>query len=155
MKYSIIQINRNVETKCTCGSICEKISFEVADELGNVETYGSSCIKSVLGIDTKCYELKRGMQTLKLDVVKSFPKNNAYQALHKELRLVSNSNPENLLYKVVSKWVVADEFTGLEEMSSDRTTINYNYKANKTTFERDQLIQGLKVGSTIYESEIN
>jgi hypothetical protein len=152
--YTIVQINRNQEVTCVCGSICEKISFEVADQLGNVETYGSSCVESVLGIDAKRYELKRGVQTLKLEVVKSFPENNAFQAIHKKLELVSNSDINNNVYKVVGKWVVADLFTGLEELSNDQKTINYNYKANKATFERDQKVQMLEVGQRVQEKEL-
>jgi len=152
--HSIVQINRNLETRCICGSVCEKISFEVADQLGNVDTYGSTCIKSVLGIDTKHHELKRGTQTLKLDVVKTNIENQCYMALHKELRIVNNVNPDNIVYKVVGKWVIVDLFTTLKELSKDQKTINYNYKANKATFKRDQKVQLLTVGQRVTDSEL-
>ncbi len=154
MKYSIVQINRNTETKCKCGSTCEKISFEVADELGNVETYGSSCIKSVLGIDTKGFELKRGHQTLKLKVIKSFEESQSFQALHKELRVVNNVNPDNIVYKVVAKWVVVDLFTTLKELSGDKSTINYNYKASKASHKQACAVQTLEVGARISDIEL-
>ena len=152
--YTIIAINRNTETTCVCGSLCEKISYDVANKAGDVETYGSSCIKSVLGIDTKCHELKRGVQTIKLNVERVYEKTQSYQALHKTLELVSNSDLNNLYYKVVAKWIIVDTFTTLKELSSDRKTINYNYRVSKAQLLIDQRVQDLEVGQHIFEKDL-
>lgn len=155
MQHSIIQINRDLETKCICGSTCEKISFEVANELGEVNTYGSTCIKSVLGIDTKHLENKRGVQTLKLKVVKHHPENNAYFAHYKALKMVSNADPDNIEYKVVFKRVIADGFNNqLKELNQDKTLLNYNYKATKAQYKEDVKVQDLEVGQTITTKEL-
>ena len=150
MKYSIVQINRNTEVTCVCGSLCEKISFEVADTLGNVETYGSTCIKSVLGIDTKNYENKRGVHNITVPVKQN--KNGSFTGYHKELREYGNKEG---MFKVYGKLVIADDFANnLIELNKERTLLNVKYKTTKSNAILNQKIQHLEVGQIITNKEI-
>ena len=154
MNFQIISVNRNVETVCECGSICEKISFDVTNDLGDSFTYGSSCIKSVLGIDTKNLKTKRGCSFLNLDIAEYFPKTRAHKAYYKALR-VCGGTIENTSYKVVasSVFVYIDE-TPLD-INSDKTSIYYKIKCNSKQLKLEKYIQSLTVGSVITEKELS
>ncbi len=140
MLYTIVSINRNIETTCECGSTCEKISFDVVNELGDSFTYGSSCIKSVLGIDTKHLESVKGHYFINLEVYKYNEENDAYFARYKDLKHYASTT------KVVFKDVIIWGSDSLS-LSKDKTTIYYEVKATKKQLESIKKVQLLEVGS--------
>ena len=154
MSYSIVRVLRNQENKCECGATCEKISFEVETNEGDIKTYGSECIKT-LNIDTTMYELKRGFQTLKLEVVKYYPKNETYVAELKELVMITDNKEGDIKYKVVSSNVMVSHYDdNLHELSQDLKSFNYKCKVSSKLLKRSQAIQGLTSGYVIWESEL-
>lgn len=154
MAYTIISINRNTEATCECGSICEKVSYDVVNDQGDVFTYGSSCIKSVLGLDVSEHE-KRGIQYLTLNIIKTFPENNAYMAYHKDLVIFNNLDTNNIIYKVVAKKVYAwSSDNSSLNLNLNKGTIYYRVKANKKQFITMSKIQSLEIGSLIGEKEL-
>ena len=148
---TLVAITRNEEFTCECGQKAEKIGYLVNIGNGVVNHYGSECIKKVLGesFDSKRFELKRGLQVVKLEVTKKNADTNSYMALHKVLRW------QGTHYKVFAKWVIVDDLTGFEELSVDKTTISYIYKGTKADQKRDQVVQCLSVGKCLSEEELN
>lgn len=152
MAYTIISINRNVESTCECGSICEKISYDVANDQGDVFTYGSSCIKLVLGLDVTKYEPKRGNAFVNLNVVKYFEDTKAHFAQYKDLEYSFEGNEG---YKVIVKPAYVWDCDGLnEDLSKDKKTIYYKVKANKKQLAVINKIQDLEVGKVYSEDFI-
>ncbi len=144
--YTIVSINRNTEATCECGSICEKVSYNVVNELGDSFTYGSSCIKSVLGMDVSEHE-KRGVQYVNLDVLKYYPDTKNYYTKFKELVHTGGNH-----YEVKFKHVYL--IKGDLNISKDGKTIFYKVKANKKQLKQINLEQGLEIGALFTEEEV-
>lgn len=152
MAYTIVSINRNIEATCECGSICEKVSYNVVNAQGDSFTYGSSCIKSVLGLDVSSYETKRGLHYINLEVVEYYKDTKAYFAQYKDLEYSYEGNEG---YKVVVKPVYVWTCEGLnEELSKDCKTIYYKVKANKKQLAVINKVQDLQVGKVYSEDFI-